>query len=502
MLKMWKKVLLLFCGSVILHFNSQAETIRVGSKKFTESVILGEIAHLWMLDNDLESVHKKEIGGTKVLWNALLRGEIDIYPEYSGTLFQDILQMPEPDWLRLQEILAEKGLGISRPLGFNNTYVLGVKREVAEKYNLKKISDLKKHPKFRAGFGEEFFNRPDGWQGLKDKYKLNFENLKILDHDLAYRGLDSGDLEVVDIYSTDPDVKYYDLFMLEDDLRFFPKYQALYIYNLKKTEALEPFIKKVEGKLPEQMMIALNHESKINKKTATEVASQWLNQHLGTQISTSQKRSLITWNRFIKRTIEHLQLVVYSLIMAILFAIPLGILAYKVKWLGEVILSIVSIVQTIPALALLVLLIQPLHFFGIPGIGPAPALVALFLYSLLPIVGNTYTGLKQIPPSLKEVMIVLNLPFHMRLLKVELPLAMPAIITGIKISAVLNVGFATLGALVGAGGYGQLILTGIRLDDFSLILQGAVPAAVLAIFLQLFFEFLYKKCGYKRLSDA
>ena len=124
------------------------------------------------------------------------------------------------------------------------------------------------------------------------------------------------------------------------------------------------------------------------------------------------------------------------------------------------------------------------------GIGGPPAVVALFLYSLLPIVRNTCTALTEIPPPLREAALALGLPSTARLRYIELPMAMPSILAGIKTSAVINVGAATLGALIGAGGYGQPILTGIRLDDTGLILEGAIPAAGLALLVQGFFDLI------------
>ena len=171
-----------------------------------------------------------------------------------------------------------------------------------------------------------------------------------------------------------------------------------------------------------------------------------------------------------------------SLGAAILIAIPLGVLAYLRPRLGEVVLAVTCIVQTIPALALLVFLIPWL------GIGAKPAIAALFLYSLLPIVRNTHAGLRNLPADVRESAIALGLPTAARLRLVELPLAAPSILAGIKTAAVINVGTATLGALIGAGGYGEPILTGIRLDDMGLILEGAVPAAILALLVQGAFE--------------
>jgi osmoprotectant transport system permease protein len=189
-------------------------------------------------------------------------------------------------------------------------------------------------------------------------------------------------------------------------------------------------------------------------------------------------------SRLVKHGLEHLFLVAVSLGMAILVSLPLGILAARRERGGQVILSLLGIIQTIPSLALLVFMIPLL------GIGGAPAIAALFLYSLLPIVRNTHAGLRDIPLDLRESAIALGLPPAARLKLVELPLAAPSILAGIKTSAVINVGTATLGALIGAGGFGQPILTGIRLDDVGLILEGAVPAALLALLVQGLFEIL------------
>ncbi|MGE0747508.1 MAG: ABC transporter permease, partial [Rhodospirillales bacterium] len=183
-----------------------------------------------------------------------------------------------------------------------------------------------------------------------------------------------------------------------------------------------------------------------------------------------------------RRTVEHLRLVAVSLAAAILVAVPLGIVAARRPRMGQALLAAVGVIQTIPSLAILVFMIPLL------GIGGPPAIVALFLYSLLPIVRNTYAGLHDVPPSLRESADAMGLNPGARLRLVELPLAARSILAGIKTAAVINVGTATLGALIGAGGYGQPILTGIRLDDVGLILEGAVPAAVLALLVQGMFE--------------
>jgi len=160
----------------------------------------------------------------------------------------------------------------------------------------------------------------------------------------------------------------------------------------------------------------------------------------------------------------------------------LGILSAASRHAGQAILGVVSVIQTIPSLALLVFMIPIL------GIGEAPAIVALFFYSLLPIVRNTYTGLHDISTPLRESAEALGLSPFLRLKLIYLPLASRTIMAGVKTSVVINIGTATLGALIGAGGFGQPILTGIRLDDLGLILEGAVPAALMALLAQGLFE--------------
>jgi osmoprotectant transport system permease protein len=477
----------------ILLFSSQltfGRPLVIGSKKFTESVILSEILRLGLRSSGTEAIHRKELGGTTLLWNALKNGDIDIYPEYSGTLQEEILQEGNLPFEEMKEKLRSMGIGISAPLGFNDTYAIGLREERARDLGITKISDLNSHPKLRFGFASEFMERRDGWPGLSKEYELRHKNVRGIDHDVAYRALDAGEIDVIDLYSTDAEIPYYKIRVLEDDLSFFPPYEAVFLYRLEEKEKLLPFLTKIEGSLSESEMSDLNRAVKIEKKPANEVASKFLKRKLNIDISFRRTNRV---SRLIERSLEHAKLVSISLFFAVLFAIPLGILAAKNRHLGNLILITVSTIQTIPALALLVLLIRPLTLVGLPGIGDTPALIALFLYSLLPIVRNTHAGITQIPLPLQETAAVLNLSRKTRLLKIELPLALPLILAGIKTSLVLNIGFATLGALIGAGGYGQSILTGIRLDNYALIMEGAIPAALLAILTQQFFEVLEKK---------
>ncbi|MGB7932729.1 MAG: glycine betaine ABC transporter substrate-binding protein, partial [Gammaproteobacteria bacterium] len=387
----------------------------------------------------------------------------------------------------LEQALVKRGLRMTAPLGFNNTYALGVTEALADRLGLRTISDVKNHPDLVPGFSNEFMDRADGWPGLQQRYRLPWQNVRGMDHDLAYRGIASGAVDITDLYTTDAEIDYYHLRPLEDDLKYFPEYNAVILYSAdlaRRAPAVVTMFQRLAGRIDASAMSRMNARVKLHGQSESAVAAGFLKQALHLDVDV---RVQTAWQRFRQRTVEHLVLVGISLSTAIVLAIPLGILAARRERLGQVVLGVAGILQTIPSLALFVFMIPLL------GIGAPPAIVALFLYSLLPIIRNTHAGVRDIPAAIVESAQALGLPSRARLRIVELPLATRAILAGIKTSAVINVGTATLGALIGAGGYGQPILTGIRLDDNALILQGAVPAAVLALLAQGLFELIERR---------
>jgi osmoprotectant transport system permease protein len=458
-------------------------TVTVGSKSFGESVILGDIVADVARAAGAQVEHRRALGGTRLVWDALQKRAIDIYPEYTGTLVEELLAgqgRADDEWLA--RTLEARGLALSRPLGFNDTYAIAVRPEVARRLGLERISDLRAHPDLRFGFSSEFMNRRDGWPGLRDRYQLPQKEVRGLDHDLAYRGLAAGDLEAIDVYTTDPEITAQKLKLLEDDAAFFPRYDAVLVYRADlaaRAPAVVAALRALEGRISAERMSRMNAQAKLDRVPEPEVAAAFVKDTLGL---TSAVKTDDRAHRIVARTLEHLWLVGLSLLLGIVVAIPLGVLAARRPRLGQAVLGIVGVVQTIPSLALLVFMI-PLF-----GIGTLPACVALFLYSLLPIVRNTAAGLADIPPSLRESAEALGLSPGAILRLIELPLASRSILAGIKSAAVIDVGTATLGALIGAGGLGQPIFTGIRLNDFSLLLEGAVPASVLALAVQGVFE--------------
>jgi osmoprotectant transport system permease protein len=464
-----------------------AQDLKIGSKKFTESVILGEIATQLALSENIQAEHKAELGGTRILWNALRSGEIDIYPEYSGTILNEILaDRSYKSFKQAETFMDSIGLKLAGPLGFNNSYALGVLQKTAEKYHLRSISDLSNYPGLKFGFTNEFMDRKDGWPELRDVYNLPQENVNGLDHDLAYKALEASKIQLMDLYSTDAEIQYYDLYVLKDDKKYFTEYYAFYLYRKDVAERFKKFFDKLElmkNSINEEKMIAMNAAVKISKDPVKEVSINFLNNKYNLGLHYQKENFL---DRLLKNTLDHLLLVIISLSATIVVSVPLGIYSIKNRKAGQFILSIAGILQTIPSLAILVFMIPLL------GIGAYPAMTALFLYSLLPIIRNTYSGINDIPGHLVESAVALGLTDTDRLRFVELPLAARSILAGIKTAAVINVGTATLGALIGAGGYGQPILTGIRLDDTTLILEGAVPAALLALTVQGLFDLVEK----------
>lgn len=444
----------------------------IGSKNFTEAVILGELGAALGREAGVDVVHRRQLGGTRIVWRALQEGSIDAYAEYTGTLADELLRMPGADRAALDAALAARGLAMTPPLGFDNTYALGMLDTRAAALGIATVSDLRAHPGLRVGLSNEFLSRADGWPGLQRAYGLP-QRAGGLDHDLAYRGLADGAIDVTDLYSTDAEIPYYGLRVLADDRGYFPAYEAVYVYRADlatRSPAWVAALRGMAGRIDAAAMQRMNARAKSDRVAEAEVAAEFLN------VEAPAERGRLA--RLWQRTREHLALVGVSLGLALVVALPLGVLAARRPRLGQVVLSLTGVLQTLPSLAVFVFMI-PLF-----GIGAKPAIAALFLYSLLPIVRNTHAGLVGIPREIRETATAIGLPPRTRLWRVELPLALGTIVAGVQTAAVINVGTATLGALIGAGGYGQPILTGIRLDDIGLILEGAVPAAVLALLVQ------------------
>ena len=455
-----------------------AEEIDVGSKRFTESYILGEIATRALAQQGFEADHRQGMGGTVVLWHALRSGSIDAYPEYTGTIAEQILKQPDlSDAAAIEAALQEQGIAMTEPLGFNNTYALVMLRKRAESLGIETISDLQAHPDLRLAFTHEFLDRSDGWRPLKQTYALEDATASGIDHALGYSALASGSIDVTDAYSTDAMILENDLVTLEDDLSFFPDYKAVFLYRPGLPKEAIDTLQRFAGAFSQERMQKLNAIAE-NQNDFRAAARAFSN------AATPANPNWTKGRRLLGLIGEHLTLVGVSMLAAILVGLPLGVAASREGVASQLILGATGVMQTIPALALLALLV-PVPFLGISAL---TAIVALFLYSLLPIVRNTASGLQDIAPELRESARVLGLAPATRLFRIHLPLASRSILAGIKTSAVINVGTATLAALIGGGGLGEPIITGLSLNDHGTILFGAIPAALLALAVQASFE--------------
>ena len=471
----WAVLVLLF-----LLPSSLFAQITVGSKKFTESYVLGEIARKVLTDAGFKVDHRQGIGATGIVWAALKKGDVALYPEYTGTISEEILKRPGLDAGAMATALKAQGVGMSKDLGFNDGYGIAMRRKDARRLGIATMSDLARHPELRAGISHEYLARKDGWAPLSQRYGLSLRPDGI-EHGLAYAALSAGRIDLTDCYTTDAEIQRFDLVVLKDDKGFFPKYRALFLYRLDLPAKAVAALDALGGTIDEKTMIGLNAEANRTKDYAAAAALYFK----GRGQTVAVHRATLA-EEILPRLWEHLFLVGVSLLASVLVGVPLGIAAARPGATSGLILGFVSLVQTIPSLALFGLLV-PLALFGI---GVRTAIFALFLYSLLPIVRNTATGLRGIPPGLRESAQALGLPPAARLRLVELPMALPTLLAGVKTSAVIDVGTATIAALIGAGGLGQLIQSGLSLNDDATILKGAVPAALLALVVQGAFDLL------------
>ena len=466
-----------------------ADTLRIGSKRFTESYVLGEVLRQAAAPH-AEVEHKAGLGNTGIVFSALRSGAIDLYAEYTGTLAREVLKLDgSPTRDELNAKLAPMGLAVAVPLGFNNGYALGMREDRASGLGVTRISDLEKRAGLRLGLSQEFIGRADGWGGLARAYRLRQYPIG-LDHGIAYEALERGRIDVVDLYTTDAKIARYKLRVLIDDAKYFPRYDAVILHRsdvpARFPEAWRA-IRALEGKIDEATMIRMNTVAEIEGRSFSEAASL-----LGNKEPTAgARRSLweaIFDRDFVRLTREHLLLVFASLAASVAVGVPLGVLAAKVPATARIVLGVAGVIQTIPSLALLAFLVA-----GLGTIGTWPALIALFLYGLLPIASNTHAGLLGVGKGLSQAATALGLRAAQRLRFVELPIAAPTALAGIQTSAVINVGTATIAAFVGAGGYGERIVAGLALNDHTALLAGALPAAVLAILVQGLFEFIERR---------
>ena len=260
-------------------------TITVGSKNFTENIILAHMmADLIEAKTGLKVERKVNLGGSNVAWKALINNEIQLYPDYTGTIvanyYQEKTGTSQETLDKARELLKKDNLTFFDPFGFNNTYTLAVTRETVKKYDLKTFSDLTKvSENLILGCEFEFIDRPDGYPGLKTTYGMTFKDVVGMDHGIKYRSLSENKVDVIDAYSTDGQIQVFDLVILEDDKSFFPPYDAGALVRndvLEKYPEIGDALKELSGKISESDMQLLNAKVDMEGLKAQDVARDFL----------------------------------------------------------------------------------------------------------------------------------------------------------------------------------------------------------------------------------
>lgn len=488
---------LLLCASLA----ALADPVVVGSKRFTESYLLGEIVRQTYERAGIAAEHRQGLGNTAVMEQALATHGIDLYPEYTGTIVRELLKKdaPAPTLEQINAWLAPRGLKAGIPLGFNNSYALAMREDDAARLGIASISDLARtHEPLRFGLSHEFLVRADGWQALKKAYGLPFTPGSGLDHGLAYQALAARQVDVVDAYTTDAQIQRLHLRVLRDDRQFFPRYDAVL---LMRAGVDERPLASLAGRIDEDAMRAMNGAAEIDGKSFAAVAHDFLAHAPGApaaRASAAPAQRQGFWQHLFAPDLprllrQHLVLVFGSVAIAVAIGLPLGVLAFRRPRLSGVLMGAVGMAQTIPSLALLAFLIAI-----VGSIGFVPALVALVVYALLPIVRNTHAGLAAVSPGVRDAAYALGMRQPQVLRSIELPLAAPTILAGIKTAAVWNVGMATVATFIGAGGLGERIVAGLAVNDTAFMLAGAVPAALLALLTQWVFDALERWVARRR----
>lgn len=485
---------------------ADAQALRIGSKRFTESYIL---AHLMAQAVAAQSPGspsgapqiRQGLGNTAIVYEALRSGSIDLYPEYAGTIALEILKSPKPMSLdAMNQALAPLGLGAAIALGFNDGYALAMRAADADRLGIRTLSDLARHSELKLGLSNEFIGRADGWKGLAAAYGFVLAPIG-LDHGLAYDAMAAKQIDVTDIYTTDAKIGHLGLRVLQDDRGYFPRYDALVLHRLdvpRRFPQAWAALQKLQGRINEDAMIAMNARAELQGVAFDVIARDFL-ATAGTGAQGNMPGGARGFAAKLfgpdlgRLALQHLALVAISVLAAALIAIPLAVLSSGHPRTSALLLGATGLLQTVPSLALLAILIS-----AIGAIGVAPALIALTLYALLPVMRNTATGLAEVPQGLREAATALGMTARQRMRQVELPLALPMIMAGLRTATTIAIGTATIAAFIGAGGFGERIVTGLALNDSGLLLAGAIPAAVLALVSEGLFEVLERVLAGRR----
>jgi len=502
----WTIVFLLLRSSMIicpaqtvLHPSTGDRPLIIGSKPFAEGYLLAEIFAQHLEHHGVRVLRRFGLGGTEIIFPALVRGDIDLYPEYTGTGVLVILKTQPPAGsaavfdIVAREFAERYDLRWLAPLGFENTYAMSVRTDMAQELNLRTLSDFARvSSRLKAGFTADFIGLPDGLPMLRQVYDLQLRQVNALAPAVKYQALMARSVDIIDAYSTDGLLSRYPVTVLEDDCGVFPPYDAAALVRgqvFREQPQVIAALSELSYRFDVQRMRRLNERIEVMGENIDRVAADALRdlglttapttEHQKSEGQTIERSELIDYlwsERAVlgDQLLRHLLLVAISLCLGIIIAVPLALLLERLPF-AETVIGGIGVLQTIPGIALLAFMLPLL------GIGMFPAIVALFLYSLYPIVRSTYTGVCKADVRAVNAATALGMTPTQVLRLVRLPLATPVIISGIRTAAVINVGTATLAAFIGAGGLGDPIVAGLALADTRMVLSGAIPAALLAL---------------------
>jgi osmoprotectant transport system permease protein len=493
-------LLLLALSASTAQETPRSRPVVIASKPFGESFLLAEMFAQLLERRGFQVDRRPGLGATEIAFQALRTGAIDVYPEYTGTGLVAVLGLdPDGDARRVYRTVAREfderwKVRWLAPLGFENTYAIAVRRRTADSLGLRTLSDLARNAdRLIAGLTPDFIGRDDGLPGLQRAYGMTFRDVRSLLQAVKYEALANAAVDVIDGYSTDGFIERYDLVVLEDDRSFFPAYEAAALTGAGLVSGrpdVLAVLSELGGRLDGELMRSLNRRLEVDGEPVAEVAAAALDtiglygpggdRTVAAPAAASARATLVSylWRQRLtigRLTVRHLVLVSVSLLGAIVVAIPLGLVLERARRGAEPVIRAVGLMQVVPGIALLAFMIPLL------GIGVLPALVALFLYGLYPIVRNTYTGVRDADVEAVRAGEALGMTPVQVLRHVRLPLAAPVIMAGVRTAAVISVGTATLAAFIGAGGLGDPIVAGLALSDTRMILSGAIPAALLAL---------------------
>jgi osmoprotectant transport system permease protein len=469
---------------------ADAGVVRVGAKNFTEQSLLAEMMAQTIEATTPLSVERRfQLGGTEVAFEALRSGAIDVYPEYSGTALVAILKEDGPTApARLDERLrARFGLDWLPGFGLDNTYALAVRDDDPRFAGVRTISALAAHggSSLSLGVTHEFMDRPDGFPALARAYALSTASTVSMDPGLLYEAIAKKDVDAIAAFSTDARVTAFHLRLLADDRGFFPAYEAAPMVRAERAAELRPALDRLAGAITSDEMRAMNYEVDVRGRAVSDVAAEFLARKNVVARRTRPDAAPATgsfvayfWaNRAYvgALVVRHLLLSLTALLAATIAGVALGFAVARSDRVAGLVFPVLGAVQTVPSIALLGFLVP------VAGIGVRPALVALFLYALLPIVRSTNAGIRSVDPRLVDAGRGIGLTDAQILRRIEVALALPTILSGVRTSAVILVGTATLASLVGAGGLGDPIFRGLSSLKTPTILLGAIPAALLAL---------------------